>query len=126
MGVGGSARHLVSVDSREEQEVLGLIADMVMDVFAFESALLRTQRLIEERGSHAPSLNIQTDITRVFAREASGRIEQAARTVLTETSGGDSKSGAAIEELVHRAPIKMIASRRRIADAMSAAGKYCL
>src|SRR6185436_6367941 len=85
--------------AREEQEVLGLIADMVMDVFAFESALLRTQRLIEERGSHAPSLSIQTDITRVFAREAAGRIEQAARTVLTETSGGDSKSGAAIEEL---------------------------
>jgi hypothetical protein len=62
----------------------------------------------------------------VFAREASSRIEQAARTVLTEISGGDAKSGAEIDQLVHRAPIKMIASRRRIADAMNAAGKYCL
>jgi hypothetical protein len=99
---------------------------MVMDVYAFESALLRTQQLIQERGSHAPSVNVQTDITRVFAREATARIEEAARTVLTETSGGDSKSGAEIDQLVHRAPIKIIATRRRIADAMSAAGTYLL
>ena len=97
-----------------------------MDVYAFESALLRSQRLIEERGSHAPSVNVQTDITRAFAREAAGRIEHAARTVLTETSGGDAKSGTQIDKLVHRAPIKMIAARRRIADAMTSAGKYSL
>ena len=122
----GAANRTYGDRDREEQEVLGLIADMVMDVYAFESALLRTQRLIEERGSHAPSVAVQTDITRVFAREASARIEEAARTVLTETSGGDAKSGAEIDKLVHRAPIKMIASRRRIADAMTTAGRYFL
>jgi butyryl-CoA dehydrogenase len=112
--------------ARDEQEVLGLIADMVMDVYAFESALLRTQRLIGQRGAHSSSLNTQTDITRVFARHAATRVEQAARTVLTETSGGDPKSGTGIDQLVHRSPIKMIAATRRIGEAMIAAGKYNL
>jgi alkylation response protein AidB-like acyl-CoA dehydrogenase len=111
---------------RDEQEVLALIADMVIDVYAFESALLRTQRLVGQRGVHSSSLAVQTDITRVFARQALARVEQAARTVLTETSGGDSKSGTQIDSLVHRSPIKMIAATRRIADAMIQAGKYNL
>jgi butyryl-CoA dehydrogenase len=110
---------------REEQEVLGLIAEMVMDVFAFESAMLRTQRLIGESGGFTPSLNIPIDITRVFARDAAARIESAARTVLTEI-GVDGKGAAAIEEMVSRSPIKTIAARRRIADSMIAAGKYNL
>jgi alkylation response protein AidB-like acyl-CoA dehydrogenase len=112
--------------ARDEQEVLGLIADMVMDVYAFESSLLRTQRLIGQKGVHSSSLNVQTDITRVFARQAAARVEQAARTVLTETSGGDAKSGTEIDELVHRSPIKMIAATRRIAEAITAAGRYNL
>ena len=111
--------------ARDEQEALGLIAEMVMDVYAFESALLRTQRLIEQKGSHAPSLNVQTDITRVFAREAESRIEKAALTVLTEVSE-DSKATSGIDELAHHSPIKMIAARRRIADAMIASGRYSL
>ena len=99
-----------------------MIADMVMDVYGMESALLRTQKRIADRGQEACAT--QTDITRVYVREAALRIERAARMVVTET--GDEKSAAMIDELAHLAPIPMIAARRRIADAIIDAGRYNL
>jgi alkylation response protein AidB-like acyl-CoA dehydrogenase len=108
--------------AREEQETLGLIAEMVMDVYAMESALLRTQRLLTDRGIEKS--RVQADITRVFARDAASRVERAARAVASETE--DEKCQAAIDELTHSSPMKSIAARRRIADAVIQAGKYNL
>jgi alkylation response protein AidB-like acyl-CoA dehydrogenase len=109
-------------NAREQQEALGLIADMVMDVYAMESGLLRTRRLFDERGLE--KCLVQTDITRVFTRDAALRIERAARAVVTET--GDEKSAELIDQLVEHVPLKAIAARRRIADAVIQAGKYPL
>ncbi|MEK6303893.1 MAG: acyl-CoA dehydrogenase family protein [Acidobacteriota bacterium] len=109
-------------NAREQQETLGLIAEMVMDVYAMESALLRTRRLFDERGLEKCA--VQTDITRVFTRDAASRIERAARAVVTETE--DEKSAELIDQLVLQAPIKAIAARRRIADAVIEAGRYFL
>jgi alkylation response protein AidB-like acyl-CoA dehydrogenase len=108
--------------ARNEQEIIAHVADMVMDVFAMESALLRTQRLLTERGIEATS--VQADITRVFARDAASRVERAARAVASEIEDGNCT--AAIDELAYRAPMKSVAARRRIADAVIQAGKYNL
>ena len=108
--------------ARDQQEALGLIADMVMDVYAMESALLRTRRLFDERG--LDKCSVQTEITRVFVRDAALRIERAARAVVTETE--DEKSAELIEQLAEHTPIKAIAARRRIADAVIDAGRYFL
>ncbi|HEY3136856.1 MAG TPA: acyl-CoA dehydrogenase family protein [Blastocatellia bacterium] len=108
--------------ARNEQEMIALIADMVMDVYALESALLRTQRLLADRGIE--SMSVQADITRVFARDAASRVELAARAVASEIS--DEKCSSVIDELAHRSPMKSIASRRRIADAVINAGRYFL
>lgn len=110
--------------AREQQEALGLIADMVMDTYAMESAVLRAQKLMAERGEDA--CGTQTDITHVFAREAAGRIERAARAVAIETDEDADKIAATIDKLAHPAPIKMIAARRRIADSIIEAGRYNL
>ncbi len=109
-------------DARNEQEVIAHIADMVMDVYAMESALLRTQRLLTDRGIE--KIGVQADITRVFARDAASRVESAALAVASETE--DERCSAAIDELVHRSPMRSIAARRRIADAVISAGKYFL
>src|SRR5262249_50059883 len=108
--------------ARDQQEIIGLIAEMVMDTFAMESALLRTQRLIAE--SPSGGFNVQTDITRVFARDASARIERAARIIATELA--DKNYSAILERVVHRSPIKVISARRRIAAAALSAGRYNL
>jgi alkylation response protein AidB-like acyl-CoA dehydrogenase len=110
--------------ARNEQEMLALASDMVMDVYAMESALLRTQKLMLARGK--PSAAIQSDITRVFIREVMMRVERAARLVAAETADGDRDSTPLIEGLIHRAPIKTTAARRRVADAVITAGKYNL
>jgi alkylation response protein AidB-like acyl-CoA dehydrogenase len=109
-------------NARDQQEALGLIADMVMDVYAMESALLRTRRLFDERGMEKCS--VQADITHVFARDAALRIERAAQAVVTETE--DENGAELIDQLVQHAPIKAIAARRRIADAVIQAGRYFL
>ena len=109
-------------NAREQQETLGLKAEMVMDVYAMESALLRTRRLFDERGLEKCS--VQTDITRVFTRDAALRIERAALAVVTETD--DEKSAELIDQLVQHSPIKAIAARRRIANAVIEAGRYFL
>ncbi|MFL6275339.1 MAG: acyl-CoA dehydrogenase family protein [Blastocatellia bacterium] len=120
----GSVAQAYGDHARDQQEALGLISDMVMDVYAMESVLLRTQKLMLGRGAQAAS--VQSDITRVYIREAMTRIERAVRFVLTETTDEGKDSASLIESLIHRAPIKMIAARRRIADAVIAAGKYNL
>jgi alkylation response protein AidB-like acyl-CoA dehydrogenase len=109
-------------DARNEQEVIAHIADMVMDVYAMESALLRTQRLLTDRGIE--KIGVQADITRVFARDAASRVERAAHAVASEIE--DEQCSAAIDALAHRSSMKVIAARRRIADAVISAGRYFL
>jgi alkylation response protein AidB-like acyl-CoA dehydrogenase len=106
--------------ARNEQEVVALIANMVMDVFAMESALLRTHRVLADRGVERCA--VQADITRVFARDAASRVEQSARAVAGELE--DEKCAAAIAEFAHHSPMKSVAARRRIADSAIQAGRY--
>ena len=118
----GAANRAYGDGARNEQEVIAHIADMVMAVYAMESALLRTQRVLTDRGLDA--IHVQADITRVFTRDAASQVERAARAVASETE--DEKCLAAIDELAHRDPMKSIAARRRIADAVIQAGRYFL
>lgn len=110
--------------ARDEQECLALIADSVMDVYAMESTLLRSQKLISSRG--AESAAVQIDITRLFVREAARRVEQAARAIHIETSEDGKGSDKVFDRLGHQSPIKAIAARRRVADSIIEAGRYNL
>jgi len=118
----GAAHRAYGDAARNEQEVIASISDMVMDVYGIESSLLRTQRLLNEKGIEATP--VQADITRVFARDAAARVERAARAVASETE--DAKCAEAIDELSHRSPMQSMAARRRIADAVISAGRYFL
>jgi alkylation response protein AidB-like acyl-CoA dehydrogenase len=118
----GAVHRAYGEDARNEQEIIAEIADMVMDVYAMESALLRTQRLLTERGFEAT--RIHADITRVFTRDAASRVKKAAHAVASETE--DEKCMEALDQLAHRSPMKSVEARRRIADAVIQAGKYNL
>lgn len=117
-------KYMDSMD--KQQEIMSYLSDMVMEIYAMESALLRTLKLAASQGEAKVSL--QVDITRVFINDAIMRIENLAKQALAATSEGDTLGGqiAAMKRYTRYTPINTVEIKRRIADAMIEAGKYCL
>jgi alkylation response protein AidB-like acyl-CoA dehydrogenase len=107
----------------EEQEVLGLAADLLIEVYAIESALLRTQKLIASRG--AGQCPLQTDLTLTYASDAADRVTLLARNLAAALDGDEAATLlSAVTRLAPQAPINAVAARRRIAEAMIEVGRY--
>jgi alkylation response protein AidB-like acyl-CoA dehydrogenase len=107
-----------------EQEVVGRLADMAIEVYALESAILRAEKMQVWGGDNAATA---LDMVAVFAADAADRLGIAARNALATLEGPD--AGAAIDRataLLRHGPVDTIAARRRIADAVIAAGRYPL
>ena len=107
-----------------EQEVVGRLADMAIEVYALESAILRAEKMQPRGGGHAATA---LDIVTVFAADASDRLGIAAKNALATIEGPDAAAAVdgALSELRH-GPVDTIAARRRIADAVIEAGRYPL
>ncbi len=106
-----------------EQEIVGSLANIVMDVYAMESSLRRAQKAGASRG-HAAAL--MADATRAFSYDAMDRIEKEARTALAATVEGDTlvTQLAALRRFAKHPPMDTIALRRRLADAVLAQDRY--
>lgn len=107
----------------DEQEVAGALSDIVMDAYAAESALLRTQKIAKQNGKTAA---LATAATQVFVADALDRVEQNARTVLAACAGGDTLRAqlALLRRLLKREPPNTVALRRQVAAAVIEAGRY--
>jgi|SRR5579871_603782 len=117
----GVAYQKFLMDLEKEQEVLAGITDVVMDVLAMESALLRTQKLsAQSAGTQAG------DMCAVLVRDALAHIEGAARTVLAACSEGDNLRAnlAVLRRFTRHEPVNAIAARRRIASRLIDAERY--
>lgn len=110
----------------EEQEVLGHVADITAEVYALESALLRTEKLFASKGEAASA--VQLDAARVYASDAADRMAHSARQVAAALAdGGDSRELLeGVRALTEHTPPNTVAARRRIADAVLKAGRYHL
>jgi hypothetical protein len=126
IAVLGSAAQRYRDKVQEQQEVLAAASDIVMDIYGIESAILRTEKLIQSRGESASSLQI--DATRTFANDALQRIEMQARKALAAMTEGDELRTmmAVLRRLTKFVPYDTVASRRRIADALIESHRYCL
>jgi alkylation response protein AidB-like acyl-CoA dehydrogenase len=107
----------------EHQEIVASLSNVVMDVYAMESSLLRAQKSAAASGAAA---NLMADAARAFACDAMDRVEKDARTALAATSHGDTLATqlAALRRLAKHAPVDTIAIRRRVADAVLAQNRY--
>jgi hypothetical protein len=105
----------------EEQEVVALAADIVIETYAIESALLRTEKLIAAKGPEKCSLAI--DMACAYASDAAGRIAVTASNLAAGLNEPE-KLREAFERLSMQRPVNTIAARRRIADAMIEASRY--
>jgi alkylation response protein AidB-like acyl-CoA dehydrogenase len=111
---------------QDQQEIMGAIADMTIEVYAMESAVLRAQKIIEQKGEAAAALAVA--MTRVYLTQAMEKIEAAARSVIAAVADGDMlrTQVAILRRLAKYEPFNTIALREQIAAKTMEAGKYRL
>ena len=111
---------------QEQQEILGLFADIAMEVYALESTLLRARKGASTRGEDENALPAVA--LRCFAQDALDRIEVGARRLLAAVEEGDTLRTmlAALRRFTKRETIDTVALRRRIAEAAIERGSYPL
>jgi butyryl-CoA dehydrogenase len=124
--VAGAATQKYMQAIQDQQEVMGAIADMVIETYAMECAVLRTQKLIESQGEAAAALPIA--MTQVYLAQAMDKIEAAARKVTAAVAEGDMlrTQMAIVRRLSKYEPFNTIAARQTIANRIIEAGKYVL
>jgi alkylation response protein AidB-like acyl-CoA dehydrogenase len=121
--VAGTAMQRYGTKIESEQEVLSFLADILIDTYAAESAVLRAQ---DAAGRKLPNAELHADAARVAVNEAAGRIELSARNALAAMAEGDvlRTQLAALRRLMKITPVNTVVMRRRLADAAVAKGGY--
>jgi hypothetical protein len=121
--VAGTAMQRYGQKIDQEQEVLTYLADLCIDAYTAESAVLRAIAASESRRQDA---GLHIDAAAVFTHEAAGRVELNAKTALAAMSEGDvlRTQLAALRRLLKVMPANTVAMRRRLAEATVAAGRY--
>ena len=109
-----------------EQEILVRLADMAMEIFAVESALLRTKKIVANMGEDEARLPLA--MTQVLVNDMVPKLESWAKEVLAGTLEGDTlaKTLSGMSILTSVKPINTNALRREIADAVYEGKKYFL
>ncbi|WP_458109844.1 acyl-CoA dehydrogenase family protein [Bacillus zhangzhouensis] len=108
----------------KEQEILVNIADIVNEIFAAESAILRTEKALALSGAEKNAQKL--DYTQIFTQEAFFKIEAHAKESLIAMEEGDAlrMSLSALRKLTRFTPINVIAKKREVAKRIFEAEKY--
>ena len=123
--VAGAAVQKLMMQLDKEQEVLMNIADMSIEVFNAESALLRVMKLTQTKGETASS--IQADMMHAYIYDAADRINKAGKDALNSFSEGDElrMMHIGLKRFTKVDPFNSKDARRRIADKMIENKGYC-
>jgi alkylation response protein AidB-like acyl-CoA dehydrogenase len=108
----------------EEQELIGALSNMVMEIYAMESSLLRAQKAAEAKGEAATRVMI--DAARVFISEAMERVEHEAKRAIAAVHDGDmlTTQMAVLKRFGKRGAVDTIGLRRAVAAAVQAQDRY--
>jgi alkylation response protein AidB-like acyl-CoA dehydrogenase len=123
--VVGMAMQTYAEKLADQQEVLGYAADILINTYAGESAVLRA-RSATTTDPRRSDLHIAA--ARVFVHDAGLRVEAAARSALSAMAEGDMLRTllAALRRIHKLTPVNTVALRRTLADGAVAEGKYLL
>ena len=115
---------ILRMDKEDEQEVLALISEMVIEIFAMESALLRALKTMEKGGDE--KFQLQRTMTKVYVNDALERVERCAKQILSAIAERDTLRTqlSALKKLTRFTPVNTVILRREIADAVIKVGKY--
>jgi len=111
---------------QDQQEIMGAIADMTIETYAMESAVLRAQKIVDAKGEASAALPIA--MTRVYLSQAMEKVESAARKVIAAVADGDMLRTqlAILRRLAKYEPFNTIELRQQIAQKLIERGKYTL
>ena len=107
-----------------EQEVLANIADIVSNVYAMESVVLRTEKAIARNGLEKNKQKLL--YTQIFCQEAFNEIEATAKESLVAIEQGDTLRMmlTSLRKFTRHTPINVIAKKREVADVIIEAERY--
>ncbi|MBA4532602.1 acyl-CoA dehydrogenase family protein [Brevibacillus halotolerans] len=113
--VAGSALMKYQKQLDQEQELLAIAADMLIELYAMDSAVKRTEKAITKNGADKEQHKL--NLTTVFVHEAFDRIEQGAKEALAGMEEGDDLRLrlSILKKLTRRDPINSIGLKRQIA-----------
>jgi alkylation response protein AidB-like acyl-CoA dehydrogenase len=122
--VAGLAAQKFGQKLEKEQEVLVNIADIISNVYAMESALLRTEKAIQKSGLEKNKQKVL--YTQIFCQEAFNEIEAHAKETIVAVEQGDTLRMmlSALRKFTRHTPINVIAKKREAAAALIEAERY--
>jgi alkylation response protein AidB-like acyl-CoA dehydrogenase len=120
----GTAMQSYGEKVADEQEILSWNADILIDVYAAESAILRAAQAGAKGDASNGSLHV--DAARLVVNDAALRVEAAARQALAATAEGDTLRTllAALKRVLKVSPINTVSLRRRLSDAVLTRNGY--
>jgi alkylation response protein AidB-like acyl-CoA dehydrogenase len=111
---------------QDQQEIMGAIADMTIEAYAMETAVVRAQKIVAAKGEGAAALPLA--MTRMYLAQAMERIESAARKVIAAVADGDMRRTqlAILRRLAKYEPYNTVELSQQVAEKMIERGKFTL
>jgi len=109
-----------------EQEIIAFIADIIIEIYAMESTLLRTLKMIDRGGSEQS--DIQIAATKVYINDAFSKVDVLAKQIFSGISEGEELKTQlmVLKRLAKYTPINTVTLRRKIANSGISAVRYPL
>lgn len=122
--VGGKAAMALQDRIEDEQEIMMNLADVMIEIYAAESALLRAEKLVSLKGEEACASQIA--MAKIYLYEAVDKIEASAKEAIVSFAKGDEQKVLLMGLKRYTKPdfINVKELRRQVADYMIAQGKY--
>lgn len=113
--VAGAAAQKLGKQLSEQQEIVLKLADMVIETYVAESALLRVLKMVQQQGESQTSL--YQDLARIYLYHASDVIQHAAKEAIYAFAEGDELRMMllGLKRFTKLEPFNTTAARRRIA-----------
>lgn len=122
--VAGAAAQKLMMQLEHEQELLMNIADMAIETFNCESALLRAMKLTDQQGA---ATSLQTDMVHTYLYDAMDRLYKSGKDAINTFAEGDEQRMMllGLKRFTKAQPFNSKEARRRIAAKLIAANDYC-
>lgn len=122
--VAAAAVQKLMMQLEKEQEVLMNIADMAIETFHCESALLRLMKMTEQ---NAENTSICNDIVQTYIYDAADKINKAGKDALNSFATGDElrMMHIGLKRFTKVDAFNTVEARRKIAAKMIETGSYC-